>query len=254
MGLRRSGARSQRRRKGRGRRRVTKRRYLRRLGTVIVFGILSVVVASMLAVVPLRWVDPPTTAFMLADPRETENLRYTWTPWSSLGEPLPLAVVAAEDQKFLEHFGFDVTSIRESVVDYRNGDSLRGASTITQQVAKNLYLWRNRSFLRKGIEAWLALLLEAALQKRRILEIYLNIAEFGPGIYGAGAASHAFFGRPPGELRDSEAALLAAVLPNPNRLHVVRPSDYVRERQRWISEQMVRLRREQWLLSLDSGS
>ncbi len=254
MGLRRSGARSQRRRKGRGRRRVTKRRYLRRLGTVIVFGILSVVVASVLAVVPLRWVDPPTTAFMLADPRETENLRYTWTPWSSLGEPLPLAVVAAEDQKFLEHFGFDVTSIRESVVDYRHGDSLRGASTITQQVAKNLYLWRNRSFLRKGIEAWLTLLLEAALQKRRILEIYLNIAEFGPGIYGAGAASHAFFGRPPGELRDSEAALLAAVLPNPNRLHVVRPSDYVRERQRWISEQMVRLRREQWLLSLDSGS
>lgn len=249
----RSSVRRRPRRRGR-RVRKTWRRVLRRVGRLVVVGILALIALSIVAVVPLRWLNPPTTAFIVADPRSQGSLRASWTPWAELGESLPLAVVASEDQRFLEHFGFDVTSIRDSVIDYAQGDSLRGASTITQQVAKNLYLWRGRSFVRKGIEAWLALLLEAALQKRRILEIYLNIAEFGPGIYGAGAASHAFFGRPPGELRDSEAALLAAVLPNPNRLHVVRPSDYVRERQRWISEQMVRLRREQWLLSLDSGS
>ncbi len=224
---------------------------LRRVGRLVVVGILALIALSIVAVVPLRWLNPPTTAFIVADPRSQGSLRASWTPWAELGESLPLAVVASEDQRFLEHFGFDVTSIRDSVIDYAQGDSLRGASTITQQVAKNLYLWRGRSFVRKGIEAWLALLLETALPKRRILEIYLNVAEFGQGIYGARAASRMFFGREPRALSDGEAALLAAVLPNPNGLNVSPPSDYVRERQRWILGQIERLRRERWLLSLE---
>ena len=128
---------------------------------------------------------------------------------------------------------------------------MRGASTISQQTVKNLYLWRGRSFLRKGFEAWLTVVAEISLPKRRILEIYLNIAEFGPGIYGVGAASRHYFGKPPSRLSDAEAALLAAVLPNPRRLHADRPSRYVRERQRWILTQMRRLRREGWMTRLE---
>ena len=127
---------------------------------------------------------------------------------------------------------------------------LRGASTISQQTAKNLFLWPGRSFVRKGLEAWLTVMLEVSLPKRRILEIYLNIAEFGPGIYGAGAASRHYFGIAPAQLSDSQAALLAAVLPSPRRLQVNNPSDYVRERQAWIVTQIARLRREGWLTRL----
>ena len=164
---------------------------------------------------------------------------------------LPIAVVAAEDQKFSGHMGFDVASIRQSVDDYSQGRLLRGASTISQQVAKNLYLWPSRSFLRKGIEAYFTALLEAMLSKQRILEIYLNIAEFGPGIYGAGAASSSYFGKTPSALEDAEAALLAAVLPSPRRLRVSQPSSYLLERQTWILGNMERLRREQWLSTVE---
>ena len=124
-------------------------------------------------------------------------------------------------------------------------------SSISQQVAKNLYLWSGRSYLRKGLEAYFTLLIELSLPKQRIVEIYLNIAEFGPGIYGVPAASRYYFDKDPLHLSNSEAALLAAVLPNPNRLHVNRPSRYVRERQRWIRQQMERLYREQWIVLLD---
>jgi monofunctional biosynthetic peptidoglycan transglycosylase len=160
------------------------------------------------------------------------------------------ALRAAEDQKFADHFGFDLQSIQESVLQYREGAALRGASTITQQVAKNLYLWPGRNFLRKGVEAWFALLIELTWPKRRILEVYLNVAEFGPGLYGVPAASRVYFGKPASEISDAEAALLAAVLPNPHRLDVARPSPYVRERQGWILRHMQRLRREGWLQAL----
>jgi len=202
-------------------------------------------------VLPLRWVDPPTTAFMLQDDSGQDTLLHEWSAWPDIGIAPPLAVVAAEDQKFADHFGFDLNSIRQSVEDYADGESLRGASTISQQVAKNLYLWSGRSFLRKGIEAYFTVLIEATLSKQRILEIYLNIAEFGPGVYGVRAASMTYFRKAPNELNESEAALLAAVLPNPRRLHAENPSAYVRNRQTWIVEQMQRLRREQWIASLN---
>lgn len=162
-----------------------------------------------------------------------------------------IAVVAAEDQNFATHFGFDLKSIRDSLQAFDEGESLRGASTVTQQVAKNLYLWPSKSFFRKGIEAYLTVLIETAWPKKRILEIYLNVAEFGPGVYGVRAASETYFGKSPVDLADDEAALLAAILPSPKRMRIDPPSPYVLERQGWIIEQMQRLRREGWLSSLD---
>jgi monofunctional biosynthetic peptidoglycan transglycosylase len=179
-----------------------------------------------------------------------DPLLHEWQDWEQLGSAPALAVVAAEDQRFAAHFGLDLVSIRDSIEKAQDGGSLRGASTISQQLAKNLYLWPGRSFARKGLEACLTLLLEMSLPKKRILEIYLNVAEFGPGIYGVAAASHYYFGKPPAHLQDAEAALLAAVLPNPRQLRVDEPSSYVRERQSWILGHMQRLRREGWLTTL----
>lgn len=221
----------------------------RLLGAAAIFAI-ALLLFSLVLVLPLRWVDPPVTSFMLQDDSGRVPVAYEWTDWAALGDAAALAVVAAEDQKFAHHFGFDFASIQDSVMEYREGGTLRGASTITQQVAKNLYLWPGRNFARKGIEAWFAILLEALLPKRRILEIYLNIAELGPGLYGFPAASRAYFGKAAAELTDAEAALLAAVLPNPNRLHADRPSDYVRGRQQWIYRNMQRLRRQGYMTLL----
>jgi monofunctional biosynthetic peptidoglycan transglycosylase len=222
-----------------------------RLGRWLLVVGLSLIILSWLMVLPFYWIDPPTTSFMLQDDSDRNPVLFEWSAWKDIGDAAPIAVVAAEDQKFASHFGFDVKSIRESVEDFNSGASLRGASTITQQVAKNLYLWPGRSFWRKGMEAHFAVLIEATWSKKRILEIYLNIAEFGPGIYGVGAASEVYFDKLPIDLSDDEAALLAAVLPNPKQLRVDQPTPYVRERQKWIIKQMHRLRREQWLLSLE---
>lgn len=222
-------------------------RRLRRWGAAAALLFVAVTFGFVLAV---RWIDPPVTAFMLLD-ESGRAIAYRWTDADALGASLAFAVVASEDQKFPSHFGFDLESIRDSIETSGDGKPLRGASTITQQVAKNLFLWPGRSFLRKGLEAYLTVLLEAVVPKRRILELYLNVAEFGPGIYGAAAASDRYFGKRPDRLDDAEAALLAAVLPNPKRLSVARPTAYVRERQRWIVEQMRRLRRDAALRELD---
>jgi monofunctional biosynthetic peptidoglycan transglycosylase len=205
----------------------------------------AAILASWLPVWILRFVDPPTSSFMLRD--DSGNLQYEWLPWPELGANIALAAVAAEDQKFPSHFGFDVASIRSALDE---DGRLRGASTITQQTAKNLFLWPGRSFIRKGVEAYLAALIEISWPKQRTLEIYLNVAQFGPGIYGVGAASQIYFGKPARELSDEEAALLAAVLPNPVRFQANRPSDYTRERQTWILQQMQRMRREGALAAL----
>jgi monofunctional biosynthetic peptidoglycan transglycosylase len=205
----------------------------------------AAILASWLPVWILRFVDPPTSSFMLRD--DSGNLQYEWLPWPELGANIALAAVAAEDQKFPSHFGFDVASIRSALDE---DGRLRGASTITQQTAKNLFLWPGRSLIRKGVEAYLAALIEISWPKQRTLEIYLNVAQFGPGIYGVGAASRIYFGKPARELSDEEAALLAAVLPNPVRFQANRPSDYTRERQTWILQQMQRMRREGSLAAL----
>lgn len=222
------------------------RRWTLRL--LIAAGVL--VALSFVLVLPLRWLNPATSAFMLQDGSGRQPVLYEWADWQDIGLAPALAVIAAEDQRFADHFGIDVESMRKAVADSNKGKRLRGASTITQQLAKNLYLWPGRSYVRKGLEAWFTVVLEICLPKKRILEIYMNIVELGPGIYGIPAASRYYFRRDPTSISDSQAALLAAVLPNPHQLQVDRPSDYVRERQRWIQNQMQRLRREQWILRL----
>ena len=211
------------------------------------------VVASVLLVLPLRWFDPATTMFMLLDDSGVEPIAHEWVDWDAMASAAPLAVVGSEDQRFADHFGVDLKAIKKAVEEQDERGYLRGASTISQQTVKNLYLWRARSFVRKGLEAWLTLVAEACLPKQRILEIYLNVAEFGPGIYGIGAASDIYFGKAPAALNDWETALLAAALPNPKALKIRNPSEELRERQAWIMKQVQRLRREGWLTRIEVG-
>ena len=204
-------------------------------------------VLTVLAVAILRFVHPLTSAFMIertiaarvSGPRDF-SLHYRWTPWDQVSRQLPIALVAAEDQKFPFHHGFDIDAIQDAIADAEEGDRLRGASTISQQVAKNLFLWNGRSFVRKGLEAYFTVLIETLWPKRRILEVYLNIAEFGDGIYGAAAASERFFQKTPAQLDAHESALLAAVLPNPRRYRVDH-GGYVQQRAAWIERQAAQL-------------
>lgn len=233
-------------------RRVSLRRRGATLAAQIAAGFL---VATAVPVLVLRWVPPLSSSIMLQ--REIGARlagerafmpRHRWVPLRQISPELPIAVVAAEDQKFPVHSGFDWGSIGDVI---NEGDSRpRGASTLTQQVAKNLFLWPGRSFVRKGLEAWFTVLLEALWPKRRILEVYLNVAEFGGGVYGAGAASERFFGKPASALDRREAALLAAVLPNPRRLRVSDPSPYVLERADWIERHVARLGGRSYLSGL----
>jgi len=190
------------------------------------------------AVLAFRWLEPPFTSVMLLQPGPVGELAHTWVPREEIAWNAARAVIASEDQRFAEHHGIDFESVNQALVDYRDGEGLRGASTITQQVAKNLFLWQGRSFVRKGLEAYFAVLIELCWTKERILEVYLNIVELGPGVFGVEAAAGAYFGRSAASLGVAEAALLAAVLPNPERLEAARPSAYVRERQAWIAGQV----------------
>lgn len=223
---------------------ATKRPFRRRLLRWLLLAGLAGVVASVLSVLVLRFVPPPTSAFMLArtldarlDGERAFRLHYRWTPIDQVSPALPIALIAAEDQKFPLHHGFDVDAIQDALASADDGARLRGASTISQQVAKNLFLWSGRSFVRKGLEVWFTALIETLWPKRRIIEVYLNVAQFGDGIYGAAAASEAFFHTSPARLDARQSALLAAVLPNPVRLRVDRPSPYVLRRADWIQRQ-----------------
>ena len=225
-----------------------RRSFVRRLFRWIFFAILAWFVLGIVAVAILRFVHPVTSAFMierritaLAHGEREFTLSYRWTPWDQVSRQLPISLIAAEDQKFPFHHGFDVEAIQAAIDDAEDGDRLRGASTISQQVAKNLFLWNGRSFVRKGLEAYFTVLIEAMWPKRRILEVYLNIAEFGDGVYGAGAASERFFRKTPAQLGSHESALLAAVLPNPRRYRANPPTPYVAQRAEWIERQAAQL-------------
>lgn len=203
---------------------------------VLVVGLL---LATVILVLPWRWIAPPSTAFMARERAAGRDVAYQWVAWEEISPHLPIAAVAAEDQAFPLHRGFDIDSIRSAMEERRR--RRRGASTISQQVAKNLFLWPGRSWIRKGLEAYFTLLIEALWPKRRILEVYLNIAEFGPGVYGAGAAAHEFFGTTAARLTARQSALLAAVLPSPRRMSAGAPSAYVERRVEWILRQVEQL-------------
>ncbi len=211
----------------------------RRLARVLLRGLAVALALTVLPVLALRWVPPPTSAFMLQRWAEAGRPAYRWVPWERLSPHLAVAAIAAEDQTFPHHRGFDLPALRRALAEDRARK--RGASTITQQVAKNLFLWPGRSLARKALEAYFTVLLEAAWPKRRILEVYLNVAEFGDGVYGAAAAAERFFATTPDRLGPREASLLAAVLPNPKRLKAAAPSSYVQERSAWIQAQMGQL-------------
>ena len=236
-----------------------KRSFFGRLLRVVLALLAAFIAAGILSVLALRWIDPPFTAFMAEaqaaawasrDPNYV--FRHRWVDLDRISPNLPLAVVASEDQKFPEHWGFDVAAIEKAYALNQHSHKVRGASTISQQVAKNLFLWSGRSYFRKGLEAYFTVLIETLWPKRRILEVYLNIAEFGSGIYGAEAAAERFFHKPASRLTRGDAAVLAAVLPNPERFSAAAPSRYVQQRREWILDQMQALGGPEMLDEIDA--
>ncbi|WP_426700811.1 monofunctional biosynthetic peptidoglycan transglycosylase [Rhodanobacter sp. Col0626] len=225
-------------------RRLSLTRLLRALAILV----LAWLALSWLMVLLLRFVPPWTSAVMVerqlgawVHGEKDFRLRQHWVPWNQVSPWVPLAMVAGEDQKFPYHHGFDFDSIHDAMDAADEGKRLRGASTISQQTAKNLFLWNGRSFVRKGLEAYFTVLIEFTWPKQRILEVYVNIAELGDGIYGVGAASDVYFHSSPARLGPAQAARLAAVLPSPRRMHADRPSAYVQRRANWIQQQMNQL-------------
>jgi monofunctional biosynthetic peptidoglycan transglycosylase len=221
--------------------------------------VLLLVVLSAGSVVLFRWVNPPYSAFMAEaqvaawTARDSSyGFRHSWVDLNRISPNLPLAVVASEDQKFPEHWGFDVESIEKAYALNQHSHRVRGASTISQQVAKNLFLWSGRSYFRKGLEAYFTVLIEGCWPKRRILEIYLNIAEFGYGTYGAEAAAQRFFHKSAARLSRGDAAVLAAVLPNPVHFSAAAPSRYLQQRRDWILGQMQALGGSEMLDEIDA--
>jgi len=191
-----------------------------------------------------RFADPPFTLLMLERRLEAPRgatLRYRWVDLDQVSPNFLLAAVAGEDQRFPHHHGFDLEAINQALEEAAEGGRLRGASTISQQVAKNVFLWPGRSWLRKGLEAYYTLLIELTWGKRRILEMYVNLAELGPLTFGVEAASGYWLGRSARSLDRRQAALLAALLPSPRERSAIHPSPKVRERQAWILGQMRQL-------------
>lgn len=213
---------------------------------------------SVVQVAALRFIDPPFSAFML----NRQLVAWTEGDWGfrmahdardleDISPYLPLALIASEDQNFIVHSGFDFKAIEKARKNNARGRKVRGASTISQQVAKNIFLWSGRSWLRKGVEAWYTVLIETLWPKHRILEMYANFAEFGDGVYGAQAAARSYFGKDASRLSAAESARLAAVLPNPKRYSVNRPGPYVQRRSNAIQRQMRALGGTAYLREMD---
>ena len=225
-----------------------KRLGLRQIRLLFVKLILSLFLISVLWVLLYRWVAPPATLHMIkrraeagAAGKENPAIAYKFVRLEEMSEQLPLAVVASEDQLFLEHNGFDVDAIMDAFKRNRKGGTIRGGSTISQQVAKNVFLWHGRSYLRKAIEAYFTVLIEVLWSKQRIMEVYLNIAEMGDGVFGVEAASQRYFKKPARDVGRQQAALLAAVLPNPIKYSAKNPSGYTLRRRAKIARAMGRL-------------
>lgn len=196
-------------------------------------------------VVLYRFVPVPITPLMVIrvfeaafDPDRDVRLRKDWEPISNISKNAPQAVIAAEDQKFLDHRGFDFEAMEKAWEGNKKGKRIKGASTITQQTVKNVFLWPSRSYVRKGLEAYFTVLVELIWSKERIVEVYLNVIEMGDGIYGIEAASQVYYDKPAAKLNRSQAAMIAAVLPNPRRWNPTKPTGYIRGRQTWILRQM----------------
>jgi monofunctional biosynthetic peptidoglycan transglycosylase len=205
-----------------------------RLRRVLVRVLLVLILTPTLVIVAYRFVDPPITPLMLIRLAEGEGLERTWMPLERISVHLRTAVIAAEDNRFCEHHGFDFEALGQEIDAWLAGQRPRGASTITMQTAKNILLWPGRDPVRKILEAWLTPQIELLWSKQRILEVYLNIAETGPGLYGAEAMARAAFAKPAADLGRREAALIAATLPNPREWSAARPTSAIDRRSRQI--------------------
>ncbi len=204
----------------------------------------SVLIGSLIWAGALRFTPPAGTMLMVERKLSGEDIIHPWTPLDEISPHLVRAVIAAEDTRFCFHYGVDLEAIDEALTESKNGKRLRGASTISQQTAKNVFLWNGRSWLRKGGETWFTLVIETLWPKRRIMEIYLNVVEWGDGLFGAEAASQKRFGKHAKNLTRQEAALLASVLPNPQKWRVDPPGRYVRARARTLRGRMEQVRRD----------
>ena len=208
----------------------------------IFYGFLTFVVSSVVTVAAYRWLPVPITPLMVIrcvqniGNGESAAIHHEWVPLKKISPYLPVAVMASEDQNFLHHHGFD--AIQSAAMERLEGKRLRGGSTISQQTAKNVFLWPRSSWLRKGFEVYFTVLIELMWSKERIMEVYLNSIEMGPNIYGAEAVAQRHFGCSASDLRRSDCALIAATLPNPLRFSSLTPSGYMRKRQRKIEQEM----------------
>ena len=204
---------------------------------------------SLLIVLPFRWLNPPVSMVMLERwlTNDDYSIQQTWLSWDEMPKKAALAVITSEDQRFPLHQGFDVDAIMKALNEAEEGGRLRGASTISQQVAKNMFLWTGRSWLRKGLEVWFTSLIEVTWGKQRILEVYMNIAEWGPGVFGIEAASQYHFGKRASQLTDMQAALLASTLPSPLKYDPARPAQHLIDRARWNLAQQRKLGGTNWL-------
>lgn len=213
------------------------KRFLRWIAKLIFLGI----AISILWVWLYKWFAVPVTPLMVYQKLTSKKsyvFRHQWVPIEKISKNLQLAVICSEDQRFATHYGFDAKAIKHAIDDRLSGKRLRGASTISQQTAKNVFLWPQRSWVRKGLEIYFTILIEIFWSKERILEVYLNSIEMGEGIFGAQAASQFWFGINAESLDKDQAATLAAILPNPIKYHAVPTSSYIQKRKNWIQEQM----------------
>lgn len=213
-------------------------------------------IASVLIVFLMRWINPVFSSIMLQRQinaffdGEIKFIKNSWIDYDDVSKYVPLALIAAEDQNFSNHFGFDVEQIKKALKENLHRKRIRGASTITQQLAKNLFLWEGRSFIRKGIEAYFTILIEALWDKKRIIEVYMNIIELGDMTFGVASASEIYLKKDASKLTPTQAALIASVLPNPKRFLIARPSGYVRARQNWVLRQMNSIGGKEYLKEL----
>ncbi|BBI72623.1 monofunctional biosynthetic peptidoglycan transglycosylase [Vreelandella aquamarina] len=220
------------------------RRILRLLWRLVWRGTLAFVLLSVALVLLFRFVPPPGSMVMVERKvqswinSEPVDIQRQWRSWENLSNNAKLAVIAAEDQRFPQHRGFDFVEMRRAWEASRDGERLRGASTLSQQTAKNVFLWSGRSWVRKGLEAWFTLLIETLWGKQRILEVYLNVAEWDTGVFGLEAAANHYFGASGSALTERQASLLAAILPNPRNRSASRPDAQVERRSQWIRQQM----------------
>ena len=237
-----------------------------RIAKILSAGVLLFLLATAMGTFLLRFIPPVTSGVMIERyleaqfsrlapgkptlKKQTKPFQYHWRPLGKIAPIMGVAVVTAEDQEFAEHFGFDWGAIVKAIEYNQTHRRIRGASTISQQTAKNLFLWTGRSWLRKGLEVYFTVLIEALWPKERILEVYLNIIEFGDGIFGVEAAAQQFFNKPAAQLNSTEAALLAAVLPNPHIYKAGNPSPYVQQRQQWILNNMHRIGGTEYIKNL----